>query len=417
MAVPARDQVARVVHPEPDAAETDPSRAVPAAEIEQRARPGEQPATDMPAADGPDEAVGQSAKPKSKSRKKVLVGLGAVAALAGIYFGYHYMVVGRYMVTTDDAYVRANNTTMGAKIAGHISKVLVGDNTRVGAGNVVFRMDDGDYQLAIESARAKAATQEATIARIGRQVAAQESQVDQARAQLMSADAATKRAQADFARQEELSSKGFASKATFDVSQAARDQAVASVQAARATLEAAETQVDVIKAQKAEAEGQLQELRTALAKAVRDLSFTEIRAPVDGIFSNRIVNVGDYVQPGQRLANIVPIDDVYIDANYKETQLGRLKPGQPVTITVDAVSGRTIKGIVESLAPASGSVFTLLPPDNATGNFTKVVQRVPVRIRVPFSVARENLLRPGMSVITTVNTKPNPDGVDPIAAR
>ncbi|MES2166221.1 MAG: efflux RND transporter periplasmic adaptor subunit [Pseudomonadota bacterium] len=418
MAVPARDQVARVVHPEPDASasDTDASRAVPA-EIEQRSRPTEQPATEAPAADISDDAVGQSAKPKSKTRKRILVGVGAVAALAGIYFGYHYMVIGRYMVTTDDAYVRANNSTMGAKIAGHISKVMVGDNARVGAGNVLFMIDDGDYQLAVESARAKVETQQATINRIGRQANAQESAVEQAQAQLVSAEAAIKRAEADFARQEALSTKGFASKATFDVSQAGRDQAIAAVQGAKAALDAAQTQVDVIKAQKAEAEGQLQELRAALAKAVRDLSFTVVRAPVDGIFSNRIVNVGDYVQPGQRLANVVPIDDVYIDANYKETQLGRLKPGQPVSITVDAVSGRTIKGIVDSLAPASGSVFTLLPPDNATGNFTKVVQRVPVRIHVPFSVARENLLRPGMSVITSVNTKPNPDHIDPISAR
>lgn len=417
MAVPARDQVARVVRPEPDTSEADAARAVPAAEIEQRSRPAEEPATEAPAASPSVDAEGAPAKPKSATRRRVLVGVGAVAALAGIYFGYHYMVVGRYMVTTDDAYVRANNTTMGAKIAGHISKVMVGDNARVGAGNVVFMIDEGDYRLAVESARAKVETQQATIARIGRQAKAQESAVEQAQAQLVSAEAAVKRAEADFARQESLSTKGFASKATFDVSQAGRDQAQASVQGAKAALDAAQTQVDVVNAQKAEAEGQLQELRSALAKAVRDLSFTVVRAPVDGIFSNRIVNVGDYVQPGQRLANVVPIDDVYIDANYKETQLGRLKPGQPVSITVDAVSGRTIKGIVDSLAPASGSVFTLLPPDNATGNFTKVVQRVPVRIRVPFSVARENLLRPGMSVITTVNTKPNPDHIDPIAAR
>ncbi|MGL5167939.1 MAG: HlyD family secretion protein [Afipia sp.] len=415
MAVPARDQVARVVHPEPDVSETDSSRAVPAAEPQLRSRPVEEPATEAPASAVSADA--ETSKPKSARRRKVLIGVGALAALAAIYFGIHYMVVGRYMVTTDDAYVRANNTVMGAKIAGHISKVAVGDNARVGAGNVVFEIDDGDYRLAVESARARVATQEATIERIARQVTAQDSAVEQAKSQLVSAEANTKRAEADFGRQESLSSKGFASKATFDVSQAGRDQALASVQGAKAALDAAQAQVDVVKAQKAEAEGQLQELRAALAKAVRDLSFTVVRAPVDGTFANRIVNVGDYVQPGQRLANVVPLDDVYIDANYKETQLGRLKAGQPVSITVDAVSGRTIKGIVDSLAPASGSVFTLLPPDNATGNFTKVVQRVPVRIRVPFSVARENLLRPGMSVITTVNTKPEPDGVDPITAR
>jgi membrane fusion protein (multidrug efflux system) len=382
-----------------------------------RSRRVEEPAKKAPASAPSADTDSETSKPNSARRRKVLTGVGALAALAAIYFGIHYMVVGRYTVTTDDAYVRANNTVMGAKIAGHISKVAVGDNMRVGAGNVVFQIDDGDYKLAVESARARVTTQEATIARIERQVMAQQSSVEQAKSQLVSAEAATKRAQADFGRQEELNAKGFASKATFDVSQAGRDQAVAAVQGAQATLDSAQAQVDVIKAQKAEAEGQLQELRTALAKAIRDLSFTVVRAPVDGTFANRIVNVGDYVQPGQRLANVVPLDDVYIDANYKETQLGRLKPGQPVSITVDAVSGRTIKGVVDSLAPASGSVFTLLPPDNATGNFTKVVQRVPVRIRVPFSVARENLLRPGMSVVTTVNTKPEPDGVDPIAAR
>jgi len=414
MAVPARDQVARVIHPEPNESESQAQRAGPVSEPEiLKTRPVEQPVSDAPSA-APAEEV---AKPKSALRKKVLIGVGALAILAGIYFGIHYFVVGRYMVSTDDAYVRSNNTTVGAKIAGHISRINVGDNARVGAGNVVFKIDDGDYRLAVESARSKVETQEATIERIGRQATAQQSSVEQAKSQLVSAEAATKRAQADFGRQEELSNKGFASKATFDVSQAGRDQAVASVQGAQAALNAAQSQVDVIKAQKTEAESQLQELRAALAKAIRDLSFTDVRTPVDGTFSNRIVNVGDYVQPGQRLANVVPLDDVYIDANYKETQLGRLKPGQPVEITVDAVSGRTIKGIVDSLAPASGSVFTLLPPDNATGNFTKIVQRVPVRIRVPFSVARENLLRPGMSVVATVNTKPAPDGVDPIAAR
>ena len=158
-------------------------------------------------------------------------------------------------------------------------------------------------------------------------------------------------------------------------------------------------------------------MRAALAKAVRDLSFTTIRAPVDGIFSNRLVNIGDYVQSGQRLGNVIPIDEVFIDANFKETQVARLRPGQRVKITVDAISGRTIPGIVDSLAPAAGSVFTLLPPDNATGNFTKIVQRLPVRIRIPMSVARENLLRAGMSVVVSVNTKGDPEGVDPVEAR
>jgi membrane fusion protein (multidrug efflux system) len=412
MAASARDQVARVVH----AQRETPAQDAPVSEA-----PGAQPHADDVSARRAEKApadIGTTgAKPKSALRKKIVIGLGAVAALGLIYGGVHYMTVGRYMVSTDDAYVRANNTTLGARVSGHIAAVEAGDNVRVAAGAVVLRIDDGDYRIAVDNARARIATQEATIARIAQQAIAQESAVEQAKAQLASADAATKRAEADFARQETLTARGFASKATFDLSQAGRDQAVAAVQGAQATLDAAQAQVAVIKAQRAEAEAQLRELRAALAKALRDLSFTVVRAPVDGIFANRIVNVGDFVQPGQRLANIVPLDQVYIDANYKETQLGRLKPGQPVKITVDAVSGRTINGVIDSVAPASGSVFTLLPPDNATGNFTKVVQRVPVRIRVPASVARENLLRPGMSVITTVNTKPAPDGVDPVAAR
>jgi membrane fusion protein (multidrug efflux system) len=291
-------------------------------------------------------------------------------------------------------------------VSGHIAAILPGDNVSVHAGDVVFRIDDGDYRIAVDAARAKLATQEAAIARIGRQVTALESATEQAKAQLVSADAASKRAQLDFARQEALSTKGFASHATYEVSQAGRDQGAAAVQAAQAAYNAARDNVEVTKAQQAEARAQLVELQAALAKAERDLDFTNVRAPVDGVFSNRLVNTGDYIQAGQRLGNVVPLDDVYIDANFKETQLRRLKPGQKVDISVDAFSGRAIEGTVESLSPAAGAVFTLLPPDNATGNFTKIVQRVPVRVKVPAEVARENMLRAGMSVYVSVNTKP-----------
>jgi membrane fusion protein (multidrug efflux system) len=170
--------------------------------------------------------------------------------------------------------------------------------------------------------------------------------------------------------------------------------------------------VEVTKAQQAEAVAQLAELKTSLAKAERDLDFTVVRAPVDGIFSNRLVNVGDFVAVGQRLGNVVPLDDVFIDANFKETQLKRIRPGQLVTVSVDAYGHRKFAGRVESISPAAGSVFTLLPPDNATGNFTKIVQRLPVRIRVPKDVARENLLRAGMSVYATVDTTKGADDAD-----
>ncbi len=177
------------------------------------------------------------------------------------------------------------------------------------------------------------------------------------------------------------------------------------MKSAQAAYDAAKDNVDVTKAQQAEARATLAELQTSLAKAERDLEFTSVRAPVDGTFSNRLVNLGDFIAVGQRLGNVVPLDDVFIDANYKETQLKRIRTGQPVTIKVDAYGMRKFTGIVDSISPASGSVFTLLPPDNATGNFTKIVQRVPVRIRVPRSVAKQGLLRAGMSVYTTVDTR------------
>jgi membrane fusion protein (multidrug efflux system) len=274
----------------------------------------------------------------------------------------------------------------------------------VRSGDVIFRIDDGDYRIAVDAARTKIATQQATIDRIGRQATALESAVEQAKAQLASADAAMKRAGLDFDRQQALSTKGFASRATFEVSEAGRDQGVAAVKSAQAAYDAARDNVEVTKAQQAEARAQLAELQTSLAKAQRDLDFTSVRAPVDGTFSNRLVNIGDFIQAGQRLGNVVPLNDVFIDANFKETQLKRIRPGQPVTISVDAYGHRKFAGTVDSISPAAGSVFTLLPPDNATGNFTKIVQRLPVRVRVPTDVARQNLLRAGMSVYVTVDT-------------
>jgi membrane fusion protein (multidrug efflux system) len=417
-----RDQAARILRPEQDAPESGPAHsasppASPAPAEAFRARPSDDPsarrtadtpATERPAPVAPPaaQAAAPEAAPKSGKRKLVLMGVGALVALAAAAYGVDYVLVGRFMVSTDDAYVRANNTTLGARVSGHIAAVLPGDNVAVHAGDVIFRIDDGDYRIAVDAARTKIATQQATIDRIGRQVGAQLSAVEQAKAQLASADAASTRAQLDYDRQQALSTKGFASRATFEVSQAGRDQGTAGVQAAQAAYDAARDSVEVTKAQQNEARAQLAELQTSLAKAQRDLDFTEVRAPVDGIFSNRLVSVGDFIQAGQRLGNVVPLDDVYIDANFKETQLRRLKPGQPVSISLDADTSREIQGTVESLSPAAGQVFTLLPPDNATGNFTKIVQRVAVRIAVPATIARENMLRAGMSVYVRVNTKP-----------
>jgi membrane fusion protein, multidrug efflux system len=412
----ARDQAARILRPESDTAEgeaasdasaalADQLRTHPSGETVAR-RPAETPASpgnEKPAVEKPAAATA-SAAPKSGRRKLVLMGIGTLLVLAAAAYGVHYVLVGRFYISTDDAYVRANNTMLGARVSGHIAAILPGDNTVVRTGEVIFRIDDGDYRIAVDAARTRIATQQATIDRIGRQVTAQESAVEQAKAQLASADAALKRAGLDFERQQALSAKGFASHATFEVSEAGRDQGLAAVRSAQAAYDAARDNVEVTRAQQAEARAQLAELQTSLAKAERDLGFTSVRAPVDGTFSNRLVNTGDFVAVGQRLGNLVPLDEVYIDANFKETQLKRVRPGQPVTISVDAYGHRKFAGIVDSISPAAGSVFTLLPPDNATGNFTKIVQRLPVRVRVPKDVARQNLLRAGMSVYATVDT-------------
>jgi membrane fusion protein (multidrug efflux system) len=290
-------------------------------------------------------------------------------------------------------------------VPGYVASVLVTDNSRVRAGDVIATIDDGDYRLAVDSAREKVATEQATIARMAHQIDAQQAAVAEAEAQVVSAQAAAKRWDLEMARQNFLAAKDFASRQTLEQTQASREQAVAAVQAAQAALKSAAANVDVLKGQQKEAVETLTELRTALAKAERDLSFTVMHAPIDGVIGNRAMQVGDYVQPGQRLASLVPLDKVYVDANFKETQLSRLRPGQSALIAVDALPEHDIHGTIESLSPASGAVFSLLPPDNATGNFTKIVQRLPVRVRVPSAVARQGLLRPGMSVIVSVNTK------------
>jgi len=411
----ARDQAARIVRQEPDQARGDAASEGGLAEQprtrveETKRRPAETPAApsapapDQPAA--PSAAAPSPAAPKSGKRRFVMVGIIGLLALAAISYAAYYLLVGRFYISTDDAYVRANNTTLGARVSGHVAAIVPGDNAIVHQGEVIFKIDDGDYRIAVDAARTKIATQQATIDRIGRQVTAMESAVEQTKAQLVSAEAGLKRAGLDYERQQALSTKGFASRATFEVSEAGRDQGVAAVRSAQAAYDASRDSVDVTKAQQAEARAQLAELQTSLAKAERDLDFTTVRAPVDGTFSNRLVNTGDFIQQGQRLGNVVPLDDVFIDANYKETQLKRVRPGQPVTIKVDAYGLRKFEGVVDSISPAAGSVFTLLPPDNATGNFTKIVQRLPVRIRVPKSVARQGLLRAGMSVYTTVDTR------------
>ncbi|SCX88228.1 HlyD family secretion protein [Microvirga guangxiensis] len=347
-----------------------------------------------------------AASPKAKSRKKpILIVLAGAALLFGGYEGFHWWTEGRFMVSTEDAYVQADITILSAKVSGYVSSVAVTNNQSVKAGDLIATIDDGDYRFALQSAKDKLATQESAIERIGRQIEAGRASVAQAEAQIASAQAGFERAESDYGRQQQLARSDYTSRAALENAKAARDQAQASVKSAQAALAAASANVDVLGAQQNEARRVAAELQTSVEKAQRDLSFTEIRAPADGVIGNKAVEIGTFVQPGARLAALVPLTSVHVDANFKETQLASLKVGQKVKIEVDAFPDADIVGTVESVSPASGAVFSLLPPENATGNFTKIVQRVPVRVAVNPEVARQGLLRPGLSVVVDVDTR------------
>jgi membrane fusion protein (multidrug efflux system) len=357
-----------------------------------------------------DDPVAQPAIPVLKRRRRsrrplVLAVVLLAGAAFGAWYGYRWWTDGRFLVWTDDAYVAAKTATLAAKVPGYIASLNVEDNAPVHARDVIATIDDGDYKLAVDAARGKIKTQHASIDRLGRQIAALEAAVEQAKAQLASAKAGATRAKLELDRQQSLAFRDFASKQNLEQAYTNRDQTDASVTSARAAVDAARANVEVAKGQQQEARQTLAELETALARAERDLSFTVIRAPFDGVVGNRAIQVGGYVQTGTRLISLVPLDGVYIDANFKETQLSRIKPGAHVAITIDALPDVVIEGTVESIAPASGAVFSLLPPDNATGNFTKIVQRLPVRIRVAPEVAQQGALRPGMSVAASVDTR------------
>ena len=369
----------------PVSAETRPSMAAPAptgTAVAQAVPPGAAPAK-----------VGEILPPK-KRRKRIVLPLVLLAALAGGgYEGYRWFVEGRFLVSTDDAYVKADMSVIAAKVGGYVSTVPIVQNAAVSKGDVLATIDDGDYRNAVDAALAKIGTQDATVARIGRQMEAQEASIEQARASLMSAKAEALRTNTEYERARTLMQSTYGTQQRLDQALADRDRAAAAVASAAAAVTSASAGLDVLKAQQVEARQLRGELETSLAMAQRNLDFTTIRAPFDGIVGNKAVQPGQYVQTGTRLLALVPMRSAYIEANFKETQIDRLKPGQRVTVKPDAFSTRSIEGTVESIAPASGAEFSLLPPENATGNFTKIVQRLPVRIKIPAEVADEGFLR------------------------
>ncbi len=380
----------------------------------------------VPAATRPGGEVSVSATRRS-GVKRLVFSLVILAALGyGGKTAYDYFVEGRFLVSTDDAYVGASTAIVAAKAMGHLTQVPVVDNQIVHQGDLLALIDDGDYVNAVNSAQARIATQDATIAQFGRQIEAQaatiaqaQAQVETSQAQLRGDQADVERASLEYDRSLKLAQTNFGSQQRLEQATADRDRTTAKLSAdkagsasAAAALEWAKANLDVLKAQRDEATRQRAELVTALDKAKRDLSFTRVVAPFDGVVGNKAAEVGNLVQPGTRLMALVPLSASYVDANFKETQLADIKPGQKVDVAIDALGGKTVEGVVSSISPASGSEFSLLPPDNATGNFTKVVQRVAVRVTFPEEVLKEVPLRPGLSVVATVHTR-DPDAPKP----
>ncbi|UQR64636.1 HlyD family secretion protein [Bradyrhizobium sp. C-145] len=332
----------------------------------------------------------------------VLALLAGTATVA--YFGHDYWTTGRYLESTDDAYVKADSTIIAPKVSGYIAKVLVGDNEKVKAGQALAKIDDRDFKAALDQARADVAAGEASVRNIDAQLELQQPIIAQSTADVTAADANLKFAQEERARYDDLMKSGSGTIQRAQQTDAALRASTAQLQHAKSGLLAAQRKVDVLTTQRAQATAQLERARAVAQQAALNLSYTEIAAPVDGTVGARSLRVGQYVQAGTQLMAVVPLDAVYVVANFKETQLTHMRPGQPVELRVDSFRSQPLRGHIDSLSPASGLEFALLPPDNATGNFTKIVQRVPVKI-VLDDHHLTGLLRPGMSAVPTVDTK------------
>jgi membrane fusion protein (multidrug efflux system) len=380
-----------------------------------RIEPADEPSSKkpLPETEPAVEAEAPAAEPDAPKKKRglrraLLPIIGAALLAGGAYYGYDYWTVGRFMVSTDDAYLHADIAAIAPKIQGYVESIEFHENERVKAGDVLVRLDDGDYRIALDQAKAKITTQEQTLNRIKAQIEAAEASVKQALAEKEAVEATVRNAQVTAERARSLLKTKFASQAQVDDANAALDSATAKLSGADAQIAAAKANVDVLQGQYREAESQMATLRLGVDQARRDLAMTVLKAPYDGIVGNRSVERGELVSPGQKLAAIVPVHSLYVEANLKETQLAEVVPGEKVTISVDAMDGKEIEGTVSSLSPASGSVFSLLPPENATGNFTKVVQRVPVRIDLPADALESGRLRAGLSVVVDIDTRTAP---------
>jgi membrane fusion protein (multidrug efflux system) len=354
---------------------------------------------------------------KKLNFRRLLMAGAAVAVLASAaWYGWDYWTVGQYLVSTDDAYVKADNTTVAPKVSGYLHEVLVGDNERVRAGQVLAQIDQRDFAVALDQAKADVAAARAAIVSKQAQLQVQHAVIDAAKA-TVDVDQAT----ANFAGQEnkrytDLAATGYGSVQNAQQAQSRIAGAQAAIARDTANLASAQKQVDLLNAEIVQANAALARAEAVQSQAELNLEYTSILAPIDGVVGNRALRTGQFVQAGTQLMSVVPITGAYVVANFKETQLTDVREGQAVDIAVDMFPGQIVHGRVDSIAPASGQEFALLPPDNATGNFTKVVQRIPVKIALNRDDSSPVELRPGMSVIPTIETKSQAQNRQAIAA-
>ena len=329
----------------------------------------------------------------------LLIGAGVAA------YGYNYWTVGRFIETTDDAYVGGDVTTMAPKVSGFITRVAVIDNQAVRKGDLLIKLDDRDYRAALARAQAAVAGQQATLAHLDATRRRQDALIREAQAGVVAADAEIVRARDDQARFATLSRTAAASVQSFQRADADYKEAIAAGDKARAALDAAQQQLVVIDTQKQQTQAALEAAIADRDTARLNLSYTELRAPFDGVVGNRSAREGAYAAVGAQLIAIVPASGLWVDANFKENQLAKMRAGEAATIQADVLPDVTFYGHVASLAPATGAQFSVLPPENATGNFTKIVQRVPVRILLDGDGSALGRLRPGLSVTAGVDLR------------
>lgn len=337
-------------------------------------------------------------------KKYALAALAAALLTVVGYAGVRWFVHGRFIEATDNAYLKADTVIVSPKIPGRIASVAVAENAIVRTGDVLVIIEDSDYLAELRQAEAEVAVRQAALDGIRLKIAQAGAQIAGAAATVKSTEASLTLQKLERRRTAELAKENFATKRTLDQANAALTDWSGRLEGAAAGLDAAKASALIAEAQEQEAAAALASAEARLDLARQSLDNTKVRAPKDGVAGNLAAREGQYVNPGQRLVSVIPLTEVYVVANFKETQIGRIRPGAKVSLEVDAYPGIEIEGEVDSLAPASGAEFSLLPPENATGNFTKVVQRMPVRINVTHAPATIALL-PGLSVTAAVDTR------------